>query len=283
MSLWEWQEVQELLYEETRVLKKVTAMSKNKKKRTVKRTGRMRWSFDPNIPTHDFFEGLPLTDLGNLNNTVDEFVYWLEGDRFLAWEAVVCEEQGLPLSPQQEKALGSLFSFNDEAGNQILYINEIPRPTEPWYAILDKIVPHLLIEPFRTFEGYDDVLCDGWHRIMTALQEHGQGLSLPTGVPSCMEVVPADLRHKLWLQYCIEILNGLGQADELNLKEQTWRVDTFITRLRKCKESVAHLNLTIESLLNRVIFPDPDRPIFIKLMQEKLALGSPQEPIADRL
>jgi hypothetical protein len=32
-----------------------------------------------------------------------------------------------------------------------------------------------------------------------------------------------------------------------------------------------------------VILPEKDRPIFLKLMQEKLGLGSPQEQIADRL
>ena len=41
--------------------------------------------------------------------------------------------------------------------------------------------------------------------------------------------------------------------------------------------------LTLDSLLNSVILPEKDRPIFIKMMQEKLGLGSAQERIADRL
>jgi len=32
-----------------------------------------------------------------------------------------------------------------------------------------------------------------------------------------------------------------------------------------------------------VVLPEKDRPIFIKLMREKLGLGSNQERIADRL
>jgi hypothetical protein len=104
-------------------------------------------------------------------------------------------------------------------------------------------------------------------------------------VASYREVVPADLRHKLWLQYCFDMLSGLGQEAELTLanEEQQDRIDWFIDRLRECKESVSHFSLTLESLLTRVILPDKDQPIFSKMMQEKLGLGSALERIADRL
>ena len=46
---------------------------------------------------------------------------------------------------------------------------------------------------------------------------------------------------------------------------------------------MAHFDLTLESLLTRVILPERDRPIFIRMMQEKLGLSSDREPIADRL
>lgn len=145
-------------------------------------------------------------------------------------------------------------------------------------------MPHLLIEPFRTFDIHNDVQADGWHRIMEALDEHGEGLSLPPGMASFREVVPADLRHKLWLQYCFDMLGGLGQEDDLTLEEEDpWRVEEFILRLRECKESVSYFGLTLESLLTRVILPERDRPIFVKLMQAKLGLASAQQPIADRL
>ena len=39
----------------------------------------------------------------------------------------------------------------------ILYINESARPSEPWYVILSKIVPYLLMEPYRTFDCHEDV------------------------------------------------------------------------------------------------------------------------------
>ena len=70
----------------------------------------------------------------------------MEDDRFLTWEAVVCHEQGLPLTRQQKAVLSELINFGDPDDEQILYLNEIPRTTEPWYEILRKIAPRLLVE-----------------------------------------------------------------------------------------------------------------------------------------
>jgi len=150
---------------------------------------------------------------------------------------------------------------------------------------LNKIVPHLLIEPFRTFDPHQEAKSAGWERIASALEEHGQGLSLPPGVASYKEVVPAELRHRLWLQYGFDMLSGLGQQDDLTLanEEQADRIDGFISRLREHRESVEYFGLTLESLLNRVILPERDRTLFVKMMQEKLGLSSAQEQIADRL
>jgi hypothetical protein len=260
-------------------------MPRKKKKQADQKPATMCWDFDPDIPTHDFLEEGPLDDPWNLQQAVENFVSWVEEGQFLTWEAVVCEEQGLPLTAAQKRALRGLLSFNDEVDDEILYLDEIPRPSEPWYVILNKIVPHLLIEPFKTFDVHEEVQCDGWEQIMTALKEHGQGLSLPPGAASYREVVPADLRHKLWLQHCFDDLSGLGQEQDMTLAdpEEHYRIDWFIDHLRECKESVAYFGLTLESLLTRVILPDEDQPIFLQMMQEQLGLRSAQEQIADRL
>ena len=118
------------------------------KRRPAKQPARMRWEFHAGIPTQDFFETGSLDDLWNLQEAVDSFVHWIEEDRFLTWEAVVCEEQGIPLTLRQKSALRGLLNFNDWDDDNILYIDEIPRPSEPWHTILNKIVPYLLIEPF---------------------------------------------------------------------------------------------------------------------------------------
>jgi hypothetical protein len=121
-------------------------VSRKEKLQPAKRPAQMRWTFNPNIPTHDFFEEGALDDTWNLQESVDGFVYWLEEDRFLTWEAVACDEQGLPLTPKQKRALGSLLNFNDNEDDQILCIDEIPRSSDSWHVILNKIVPHLMIE-----------------------------------------------------------------------------------------------------------------------------------------
>jgi hypothetical protein len=260
-------------------------MPRKKKKPLAQTPAPMRWEFGPDIPTHDFLEETDLDDAWGLQQAVENFVSWLEESYFLTWEAVVCHEQGLPLTAQQEEALDALLNFGDEKADQILDVDDIPRPSEPWYVILNKIVPHLLTEPFHTADVQEEVKSDGWDWIMTTLNEHGQGLSLPPGVSSYREVVPADLRHKLWLQYCFNDLAGLGQDEDMTLEdtEEHYRIEEFIDHLRECKESVAHFGLTLEALLTRVILPDKDQPIFIKLMQEKLGLGSAQERIGERL
>jgi len=256
-----------------------------KTSRASKQPASISWEFDADIPTYDFFEGGSLDDLGNLQEAVDGFVYWLEEDRFLTWEAVACEEQGIPLTPRQKRLLGELLSFNDDGSNDILYIDEIPRPSEPWYVIFNKIGPHLLIEPYRTFDCHDEVKCDGWNRIVSALREHGEGLALPPDAASWEAVVPEELQHKLWLQSCFNSLGGLGQNVSLTLRdpEEHYRVDWCIERLRECKASVAYFGLTLESLLNRLVLPPGEQPVFVKMMQDKLDLASPQEQIASHL
>jgi hypothetical protein len=99
------------------------------------------------------------------------------------------------------------------------------------------------------------------------------------------EVVPAEVRHKLWLQFCFYDLGGLGQEEELTLEnpEEHDRVDGFIENLRERRDTVAHFGLTLESLASKLVRPEKDRPIFHKLMKEKLGLRSAQEQIADRL
>jgi len=260
-------------------------MSKRKKQSTPEHPGPIRWKFDPNIPTHDFFETLDLDDMFDVEEAVENFVFEIEGGQFLAWEAVVCHEQGLPLTRQQKAALSELIDFGDADDDQVLYINEIPRTTEPWYEIFRRIAPRLLVEPFRTLDTLTESQCDGWQNLVYCLTKHGGGLSLPQGVTSPVEVIPAELRHKLELQSCFLALAGLGQFEELTLQaeDEQDRVEDSIENLRACKDTVEYFDLTLDSLLTRVILPDRDKPIFVQMMQEMLGLTSTTDRIAGYL
>lgn len=260
-------------------------MARDKKNQAAQKPASIRWVFGPEIPTSDFFEVGSLDDAWHLQESVSNFVFKLEQGDFLTWEAVVCEEQGLPLTLAQRQALDGLLNFGDPNDVQVLYLDGLARPSEPWHVILNKIVPHLLIEPYRTFDVQQEVKCDGWDEIMTALDEQGKDLSLPPGITSYREVVPPELRHTLWLQSCFDAVSGLGQDDELTLQdpEQHFRIEEFVGNLRNHRDSVSYFGLTLESLLTRVILPERDKPIFMKMMQDNLGLKSTQEPLAEHL
>ena len=245
----------------------------------------LKWEFGPDIPTYDFIKEYRLDDPSGVEEAVEDFISKMDRDDFLAWEAVMAEEQGSSLTEKQEVALGELLDFGDGGDNRVLYIDEIPRPIEPWHVILNKIVPHILVEPFRTADVYYGVHSEGWRNLVDCLAEHADCLSLPIGAFLPLEVVPLELQHKLWLQYCFDALSGLGQCEDLTLEneEQQDRIDEFIAALREHNDSVQFFKLTLHSLLERVILPERDRPIFVKMMQEKLGIKSTAEQIADYL
>ncbi len=244
------------------------------------------WTFGPEVPTNDFFEHRDVRSDSDLEWLVNDLIYALERGDFLRWEAVVCRELGLPLTERQRQVVGELLDFSDETDeDRVLYIDGIPRPDQLWYEIVRKIAPHLLVDRFKTAEVHYAVTTDGWKELVAALEQHGEGLSLPEGVEHPVEVVPAEVRHRLWIQTCLGRLGGLGQDEDLTLQDQEehYRIEEFIACLREHKESVEFLDLTLEKLLKVLVLPPQDEPIFLEMMQEQLGLASTQDRIAERL
>ncbi len=244
------------------------------------------WTFGPDVPTSDFFQHRDVRDESDREWLVNDLIYALERGDFLRWEAVVCQELNLPLTDRQRQAVGELLNFNDGPDeDRILYIDGIARPRQLWYEIVRTIASHLPVDHFRTDAMHYAVTTDGWKELVAALEQHGEGLSLPEGVEHPVEVVPAGLRHRLWLQTCLGDLAGLGQEDELTLldPEEHYRITEFIQGLRTHRDSVEFLDLTLETLLKVVILPPRDEPIFVELMKQELGLTSTQDKIADHL
>ena len=244
------------------------------------------WEFGPDVPTCDFFEHRDIRDESDREWLVNDLIYALERDDFLRWEAVVCQELGLPLTERQRQAVGDLLNFGDETDeDRVLYIDGIPRPDRLWYEIVRAVAPHLLVPQFKTFEVHYAVTTDGWRELVAALEQHGEGLSLPEGVEHPVEVVPAEVRHRLWLQTSFEALSGLGQEEELTLRdpEEQYRIEEFLASLRTHKESVEFLDLTLEELLKVLVLPPQIEPIFIEMMKKELGLNSMQDRIVERL
>ncbi len=200
----------------------------------------------------------------------------MEEGYFLQWEAVVRYEQGLPLTKSQEKAFYKIISLSEDEDDPILYIDEMPRPSEPWYEIVRKIVPKLIIHPFETSEIYNDIYFEGWPRLIDCINGHARDLSLPEGIISPKDVIPSEIYHRLWLYYCFDMLSGLGQEDDQTLEdeEQVYRIEEFIDRLAECKDSVKYFGLTMETLFEMVKLPDNDQKLLAESMMKQLGMKS---------
>jgi hypothetical protein len=57
------------------------------------------------VPIYDYFEHLDLNDPGDLDEALGRLIYGLGTGYFLTWEAVVRQEQGLPLTEEHKQAL----------------------------------------------------------------------------------------------------------------------------------------------------------------------------------
>ena len=239
------------------------------------------------LPVYDYLKDYNLNTDWGVAACIDELIFSLEEGYFFRWEAVVCQEQGLTLTKKQQEALAELINFSDDEDELILYIDELPRPSEPWYEILNQVVPKLLLEPFVTSEIYEETYHEGWPSLVECLENYAQDLSLPQGITSPPLVIPAGIRHRLWLQSCcFDVLSGLGQEEELTLEneqQKSWRIEEFIDSLKDYKDSVKYCHLTIDKLLQLVKLPPKDEKILIKSMLEKLGLESGSQQLYDFL
>jgi hypothetical protein len=165
-----------------------------------------------NIPTYDYFEHRNPDDYGQLDWLIQDLTRHIEKEYFLPWEAVSRQEQGLKLSRKYKKILRGLLNFSDDDG-PILYIDEMPRPSQSWHEIIRLVVPKLLIEKIDTTDGWYKAAYEGWPNLEKALKQHGRHLSLPDGVKSAIDVVSIDIQHRLWLQFCFDGFGTRGRVD----------------------------------------------------------------------
>ena len=240
----------------------------------------------PDVPTYDFLQHRDVHGDRNLGWLVSDLILSLERGDFLRWEAVVCQELGLPLTERQRQAIGELLDFNDDpADERILYIDGIPRPDRLWYEIVRHIAPHLLVEQYRTAEVHYAVTTDGWKDWSPPWSSTERACRCPRGSEHPVEVVPAEMRHKLWLQTCLGHLGGLGQDEDLTLQDpdEHYRIEEFIPACGSTRRAWRRCDLTLEKMMTVLILPPQDEPIFLRMMQEQLGLASMQDRIAGRL
>ncbi|MEA3345846.1 MAG: hypothetical protein U9Q78_06345 [Chloroflexota bacterium] len=261
-------------------------MAKKRRRGRSRHTLQDRVRVDSDVPTYDYLELMDLDEPGYVDEALGNLISDIKSGYFLRWEAVIRREQGFRLTRRHKKALSDLIWFDDEEDDRIWYIDELPRPSELWYEIARRIVPHILREPFRTDEGMYWAMYEGWPTLVEVLETHAQDLSLPEGVESPLDIFPMDLRHRLWLQTRFDALSGLGQHEELTLEngeQKGYRMKWFIRCLTEHKDTVEYFDLTLAKLLTKVIMPPRDERIFVKIMMERLGLTSPQDRLAEFL
>jgi len=261
--------------------KKIKSTDVNIKDDIVESLPQLRFSQD--IPVYDVIEDYDINTDSGLSECLYDLLHCIEDGYYLRWEAVVRDELGLSLTKKQEEALDELINFTDDDEDQpILHIDEIPRPNEPWYETLRKIVPQLILDPFETYEIYDVIYDEGWTGLVECLDEHAQDLSLPEGIVSPIDVIPEEIHHRLWLQSCFSVLGGIGQEEELTLEDEDqkpWRIKEFVNTLKEYKDSIQYFNLTIEKLIEMVKLPPKDEKILVESLLKKLKMKSVSEKL----
>lgn len=250
----------------------------------MKKKDRINWAEAiANVPVEDWLEGFELKDRSNLACVVESFTFHLEGKNYLAWEAVIRDEQGLPLSEAQESVLNELVSFEDDEEEDILYINEWARPTEPWYASLKRLAAELVMPTYDTTDEQSHSILDAWPQLVESVDIHAINLELPKGVTTPSGVVPPEIRHRLWIQSSLGRLGGLGKYFSASDENGQENIRNFVCDLRRRKDSVEYLDMTLDSLLTILKLPLAEQPLFIGSFQKEIGLSSTKERIAPKL
>ena len=87
------------------------------------------------VPTEEWPTEEELADLGCLEETVDNFIYYLEGKDFFTWEAIIREEQDLDQTEDQEEAIDDLLKkYKDQDTHEPFFdASEISRKNRPFF------------------------------------------------------------------------------------------------------------------------------------------------------
>lgn len=240
------------------------------------------------VSTMDILEGIDLEDSSAIQLAVEQFTWWLESDRYATWDAVIRDEQGLPLSRRQRELLDGLRCFEEDS-RRTRTIDEMPRPSEPWYETLRRLARRMLLPQIQTQKVYYEGEIEAWEELRETLEAVAEDLSLPPGATRPVDVLEDDLRHRLEVQVCFDRLVGVGQpgagGSPITLKDgdEEWRLLRFVQALRDRVESVAFLDLSLEGLMEIVVLPPRDREPLARFMKDQLGLETGRERLAAHL
>ncbi len=231
---------------------------------------------DNSLPTYDYLADKNLADIDDVQQLLEDLILDLEMDYFLRWEAVMRQEQGFRLNDKQTEILAELRGDEAESTQPILMINEMPRPRQFWYEIVQPIVPQLAVTQLDPTDPYFELYTQGWARLATALQTHTVHLTHPPQARAWQGLFTAALQHRLWVQYCFTQFVGVGAGVTLTDESSQTRIDWFIKCIDTHRQSINHFGLTLETLLHHINLPETEQAALINKVVNTMNLESPQ-------
>lgn len=237
-----------------------------------KRTGHIDWTEAlRDKPVDDLLDGIDLGSVFRRKDAVDSVVSWLEQGTYRGWEAALRAEQQLPLTDAHEEALDELVSVSDDdEDGTVLYIDDRARPSEPWYATVRRLAPHLVVEGIDSSDVLSEDLLTMGETLVDAVVDHAEGLSLASGCSAPVDVFPAGLAHRLRVQAaCYELL-GIGQVFSNGTRNALGdRAAWFEEALAERADSLRALDWTIDDVLRVVLVPEPERTAVVAALRGK--------------
>lgn len=204
-----------------------------------------------------------------LHDVAEQFAAELESGRCEVWEALLRQEQGLPLTEQQRLCLGEMLG----SAERIPLLDDRPRPCEPWYQALQYLLARLCERP----EGDENQMIWVHYvavRVLDAVAEHATRLSLPPGVDSLAELLAGERVSLVRARAIVDPLLGIGQAGDdgqpmsLADPKQRYRIEWIAKAMRAEAAHLERLGWGIEELLEHVSLAPEERRMLLEGLDE---------------
>jgi hypothetical protein len=229
------------------------------------------------VPVEDYLDAYELSSPAGRHDAVEDVVYLLESGRWLTWEAVVREEQGLPLGEAHELALDELLDFSDDEEDRVLWIDESARPREPWYATVQRLARTLQVVRYVTSAAHYEGELTAGERLLLAVEEHGEHLSLPPGADRPYDAIGPELWDRLTVQVALDAFSGVGAGAEVVDAD---RIDWFLRDLKARIASVVALDVSLDDVLAPLVMPHRERERLVRAVVQQLRIRDSTDPIA---
>lgn len=172
---------------------------------------------------------------GTLATAIAHFRSGLESGFFFAWESVIRQEQGLPLTAFQE---GYLSGLPPEEG-RLEFIDGLPRPKQGWDQELRDLVARVQEEASELMHEPDEP--GYWLSLRTVVRERAVELTNPGGLCDPWEALDAETRYRMDRELCFDALRESGPvpffATLIQLRRSVIAVDPspedFLSRLEE--------------------------------------------------